>query len=80
MSNNSKVTVKQLADTVTGLKKYSDKNKVSAEETVDGAVQGGTPASRSAAGAHCRSLDRLQQWLDGTDAKGNVGCPGNRRP
>ena len=38
MSNDSKVTVKQLANTVTGLKKYSDKNKVSAEEAVDGAI------------------------------------------
>ena len=38
MSNNSKVTVKQLADTVTGLKKYSDENKVSVQEAVDGAI------------------------------------------
>lgn len=38
MNNNSKVTVKQLTDAVTGLKKYSDKNKIPAEEAVDGAI------------------------------------------
>jgi 1-acyl-sn-glycerol-3-phosphate acyltransferase len=38
--------------------------------------QDGTPASRSAAGAHCRSLDRLQQWLDGADAEGNWDVQG----
>ena len=44
MSNDSKVTVKQLADTVTGLKKYSDKNKILAEETVDGTIYTSIPS------------------------------------
>lgn len=38
MNNNSKVTVKQLTDAVTGLKKYSDKNKIPVEEAIDGAI------------------------------------------